>query len=249
MPNDSVPVPEVAGIVVGGPLDSSAPEGQPPEGHVVNAPVSSASEPFYKGLSGDIKSADELKAYVKLLEDMHVQQAAQRTNPPVTTTQFSPVAPAPTAPIQGAKDRFSELIFSKPEEAFEVAVQEAMNRTNAARATERQHEQFWNNFYVKNADLGKMKSIVTSIVSQRGAEISALQTEAQCEEFIARESRKVIDLVRKESGFTETKVASGGAVMLGGSGETVPRAPVAPAAPLNFAEQIKRLKPVGKARA
>lgn len=246
-------IPESPEVVKGGPLDPTSQEGTPPEGHttgvqaVISDSVLTPEAPLHRGLTGDIKSTQDLLSYTKRLEDLFAQSAAtQKAN---AYQPVQPVVPAvPAGPT--AKDKFSELIYSKPDEAFELTLQEAERRVESRRAAadeaKRQEGMFWSGFYEKNADLKRLDHVVQSVVLGKRAEIAALPDGKSVEEFLSRESRKIIDLVKKESGYTETKVTSGVAVTLGASGEPVPQPPRQPTTPLNFAEQIRKLRPHGK---
>lgn len=246
-------VTEDPSVVKGGPLDPTSAEGQGPEGAVVGGSVPAATgtppaveEPLYRGLTGDIKSSADLVSYTKQLEDLFVQAKAQQAI--IQPTTAAPIPAVPAGP--SAKQQFSDLIYSKPDEAFELTVQEAERRINAkkmeADATQRREQAFWSRFYDKNADLKRLEHIVQSVVSGRGAEIQSFRTETEVETFISKETRKIVDLVKKESGHTETVVASGTAVSLGGSREPVPATPQRPAAPINLIDQIRRLRPARK---
>lgn len=238
-------VPEQPGVVVGGPLDPNSVEGQPPEGHVVGTATPASTE-SYKGLTGELKTFDELKTYTKNLEDLVVSAKAAQAVQPLQAPNPQMHQPTMITPSPDAKQKFTDLIFSKPEEAYEVVLQEAERRAQEKNAIEQRKQAFWQNFYVQHQDLKNMDRIVQSIVRERSAEISQLRTDVEVSEFLSKETRKVVDLVKKETGFTETRVPSQIAVSLGGSRESVPTPPPAPVIPLNFTDQIRRLKPRGK---
>lgn len=252
--NATAVVPEDPSVVKGGPLDPTSPEGQPPEGHNTGTEIHSPSPaapqaPLYKGLTGDLTSAEDLVKYTKSLEDMFVQANARNAiQSPINNLAITPVPAVPAGPT--FKEKYAELAFSKPEEAADILVQEAKRQMKAEndqlQNTERQVKQFWEKFYVKNADLKRVDSIVQSIVQAKNSEIRSLRTEGEVEEFLSKETRKVIDLVKKESGFVETPVPSGRAVSFGGSGDPAPTPPKAPTGNLNFSDQIRRLKPTGR---
>jgi len=247
--NVPAPIPEKAGIVIGGPLDPTSPEGQPPEGQTVNSPAMAntpatiplSNQPLYKGLM-EIKTQEELLTYVKGLEGIIASNASKGVNPTIPNSPPAPIGPS-------NKERFSELIYSKPDEAFELAVQEAESRMQKKEDARRDHEQFWGRFYSENPDLAKVKDIVQLTLGQHSAVISNIRTQKEVGDYLAKESRKVIDQVKRSVGVTETVVPSGAAVALGGSGE-IPPAPLLPVAqPKNFTSQVIDLRPKGKVRA
>lgn len=234
------PVAEDPNVVVGGPLDPTSAEGTPPEGHVTGAPPA-ATEPIHRGFSGDISDTEALKKYAKQLEDMVT--ARMGGQPPAPTqpqpTPFQAAAPAQSA----AKDKFSELIFAKPDEAFEVAVGEAERRIEAKRDGERQRENFWKTFYQSNQDLSRMEPVVQSVLTNHRAHVATLRTEKEVSDFLSSEARKVVDYVKKETGYTETRLPSQSVASLGGSREAVPPPPnQAPKMPLSLVEQLAQAK-------
>lgn len=231
-------------VVQGGPLDPSSAEGTPPEGMVVGGEPVAPKAPFYKGLTGDIKSEDDMRSYTKSLEEMLV--TAQARSHAVAAQQPTAAPLAPIAP--SSKERFSELIFSKPEEAYEILARDAEERATAKLAAERNKEIFWNQFYESNSDLKGMKEIVQSIVTARASEVASLKTGPEVADFISKETRKVIETVKRAAGITEVRVPSGSASHLGGSREPVAAGAPRVAQPTNFAEQIRKLKPSGKIR-
>jgi hypothetical protein len=239
--------PEDPGVVKGGPLDPTAPEGQPPEGDGLTPAVEPQSATLYKGLTGDLKTSAEWVSYTKNLEDMLAQrmvtQAVQPVPPPIV-----PVVPqGPTT-----KEKFSELIFSKPEEAYDLTVNEAKRQMREEMEAEKRavetKKQFWVNFYTKHQDLKNFEDVVQSIVKAKAAEISQIRTEAECAEFLSRESRRLVDTVKKQLGVTEVAVPSGTAIAFGGNRELPTRQPVNPQAPKNFITQVRDMRPrlVGK---
>lgn len=235
------PVAEDPNVVVGNPVEASPP---PPS---IEVPPSPVPEAYYDGLTGAIKSPEELKSYTKNLEGLLIQAKATTITSPVPQV----VAPAPPAG-PSAKERFSELIFSKPEEAFELAVTEAETRINAknsaASEAERQKKLFWETFYTKNEDLKSVKDTVELILAAKNFEVSQFRTNDEVSEFLSKETRKQVDFVRKQTGYRESVVPSGSAVSLGGSREPVPSVPPAPTQPKNFAEQIRMVRPKGQTK-
>jgi hypothetical protein len=235
-------VPESASVVSGGPLDPTSPEGKPPEGEVVNA---SPEEPVYRGLTGDLKSTDDWKTYTKNLEDMLAQRMASSALQAPSLQPTIPVTPVqiPTGP--SSKEKFEELIFSKPGEAYDIlenaAEQRILAKIQAEKTAEDNKKKFWVNFYDKHQDLKNFEYVVQSTVKARGAEIAAIRTEAECSEFISKESRKLVDTVKKQLGVTEVTLPSAPAFAMGGSKETPTRTPSAPQPPMNFADQIRKL--------
>lgn len=233
-------------VVIGGPLDPTTEGGIAPSTEAPAAPA--GSQAFYKGLTGEIKTAEELRTYTKNLEDLLVQSKASTITSPVPAAPLTPAVPQGPS----AKERFSELIFSKPEEAFEIAVSEAESRinhkNNAASEAERQKKLFWENFYTKNEDLKSVKDTVELILAAKNHQVSQFKTNDEVETFLAGETRKQIDFVRKQTGYKESVVPSGSAVSLGGSREPVPAVPSAPPQSKNFAQQIRMVRPKGQTK-
>jgi hypothetical protein len=249
MPPDNQPpvVAEDPSIVRGGPLDPTSPEGTPSEGHQINpgtAPLPPPSsphfpEPLYRGFTGDITDTEHLKRYTKQLEDLIT--TAQGNQKPIAP-QPNPVNP-PAGNITSAKDRYSELIFSKPDEAFEIMMAEADRRSEQKINAQRQHEAYWQRFYEGCQDLKNHKSIVDLVVNSNRSHIATIQFEKDVTEFVSNEARKIVDNVKKETGYTETRIPSQSAASLGGSREPVPQPPKpAPAAPLSLVEQLNQAK-------
>src|SRR5258708_6570158 len=171
-PNETPVVPESPDVVKGGPLDPTSPEGTPPEAPPVpTAPDAPApSSALYRGITGDINNIEDFKKYAQNLESLLV---ARNANTPGSVPAVPPTPPGPSS-----KDRFSELIYSKPEEAFQIAVDEAKNSMKADLEAERRKDQFWIRFYEKNTEFKKMTTIVQSVLTQRATEIASIRTEA-----------------------------------------------------------------------
>lgn len=239
------PVAESPDVVFGGPLDPKSAEGRhPPVGaETESQEVDKAQEPLHRGLLGDIKTQDELRSYTKQLEDLFV---SAKTAQPVPLPSAAVPVPTPLEKTD-ARARFADKIFSNPDEAFDIAVQEATDRFNTVRNAERQREEFWKDFYVKNADLSRVDRVVQSVVKERAVEISKINDAKQLSDYISNEARKVIDLVKKETGHTtETKLPSGSVASVGGSREPVPQVRQVKK-PASFIDQIRAARP-GKKR-
>lgn len=230
---------ESAAVVQGGPLDPSSPEGQDPEGVVVTPPPATPQKALYTGLTGELKTPEELAAYTKQVEEMLVQSRANQPAP-------NPVTPVPAAAPQDAKTRFAEVLFSKPEDAFEIAVSEATRRIDEKKAAADSIQAFWKRFYDENPDLKRLDNVVQSVRMAKANELHALKSETEVKSFLSTETRKLVDNIKRESSVKETVLPSGGAPALGGSREPVATPPAAPAKPLNFTDQIRQLKPGGR---
>lgn len=216
--------------------------GKPKEDAIVPPPPK-VEEAFYKGLGGEMKTPEDLRNYTKGLEELLVNARASQTAPIPTTNHTAPIIPQ-----TGAKERFSELIFNKPDEAFELAVSEAERRTQQKIDAEQAKSSFWKTFYDKNPDLQKNRRAVELIFREKEHEVKDVRrfpSSESLEEFLAKETRGFLTETKKGFGAQETTLPSGSAVTLGASGEPVQRTEHAPAAPLNFADQIRKLRKKG----
>lgn len=240
MSNEIPVIPEDPSVVRGGPLDPTSAEGQPPEGlSTGETPAAATKEPLYRGVTGDINDAEGLVRYTKQLEELIASARTVAAPPP----QVAPAPFQPTAPKNEAKERFSEVIFSKPDEAFEIISSELERRAEAKRAEERQREAYWERFYSANEDLKRMKPVVQSVFENKKSYIATLRTEPEVTQFIAREARNVIDYVKKETGYTETRIPSQSVASLGGSRESVPPPPnQTPSAPKGLVAQLNEAR-------
>lgn len=203
------------------------------------APEAKAEEVLYEGLGVKIKGIDELKNYLKILEEGLVQAKAASG-----AQGAAPIVPQVSPPEPSAKERYAELIFSNPADAFEIAVGEAEKRVEKKRAAEREVEDFWKSFYTENQDLKGVERVVESIRVTRAQDIAKLKTQKEVSEFLARESRDLIGVVKSKFSTTETTVPHKKVVSLDSSGEPFQAAPgnPAPTPPINFADQLRRMK-------
>lgn len=192
--------------------------------------------PIYKGPFGEVRTAEDWAQYAKNAEKFAVENQMK-------AIEAKPSQPTATQPT--AKQRFADLIFSNPDQAYDILRQDAeeniMKKINAERAVEK----FWVDFYDRNQDLRDCKQVVEYVFEARKADFSDVRKYPTAEsifEALAKEVRGVLDVGKKRAG-SETVLNSGAAVTMGASGEST-------AAPLirtdstqtDFSAQLMKLR-------
>ncbi len=216
----------------------------PEPAHGSAAPGTESSEapakPLYKGFTGELTTAEDLVKYTQTLETMLVANKQSRAAEPPAFT--APVVNTP-APV---RESFADVIYSDPEKAKSILFEEWTQKENAKRDLEKREETFWNEFYGKNADLKDLRHVVQSVFKRDRAEIGDARrfpNNDSVAEYIAKESRDLVGLVKSKTGTTETRVDSQPAITFGGSsGEPGAVRPAQPSKPVDFASQLLRLK-------
>lgn len=245
-PIENEPVAEDPNIVKGGPWGG-------PEGDA--APSAKAEEtpeaPLYKGLTGEIRSVDDLKKYAATVESMLIAGRESGQAKPEAQA-FTPPVHVP-APVVTEGESFEELIYSNPVKAkalFKAEILNELETQSQKRNAQVSSEQtFWDSFYQKNADLKDMRQVVQSVFKRDRADIGNVQRFPSNEavaQHLAKEARSIIGLVKEKSGFTEIPVESKPAFAFNaGSGEpSAARSAnnAKPGVPISFSQQISRLR-------
>lgn len=228
------PLAEDPNIVIGGP-DGAAVTPVTPADSKPGEPKS--EEPFYRGFIGDIKGAEEAKEYIKNLEHMVVEaQAKSGVKVPTGTQNFN----TPTKVVSG-KEKFTDLIYSNPDQAYDVVLQDAEQRVQQRIDAKQRQDQFWTEFYHSHEDLKESKQMIDYIVKARELEIQAMPSNEAVADFLAKEARKVVEPWKKKFSGTETRLESRPAVAFGSSGEAPPAPSTQVSGPISFADQIKKI--------
>lgn len=216
-----------------GALPGGDPETPNDPAETEDLPIAANQEPLHRGFLGDIKTPEEMRAYVKNLEDTVVRQAAGAGVAPTIT---------PAAPIPGPTldEQIDAVWFSDPAKARELMKQKDKIERDAEASAVRTREVFYQRFYQKNPDLKRVERIVQSIVEQKGQQIALLRTEAEVADFISREAREQVDYFKRAIPGNETRLESKPAVTLGASGETPAAPPIVVQKNLTFIDQIRQ---------
>lgn len=197
-------------IMTGGLEDPPIPE------KIESKPGEKANEgPVYKTFVGELKTQEELSSYIKNLEEMVVQAKAHPGQATAPTAEV-----LPPKPVQTAKDRFSELIFSNPDQAFDIVRQDVLQEVNKNINAKQQEEIFWEEFYTNNEDLKNNKPLIDYIVRAKWEEIKKLPNKKATNDFLVKEASQIIDPIKKQYSGVETKLDSGAATVFGASGES-----------------------------
>lgn len=234
MPNENEPVKEDPNIVIGGPDGGPAPEKQP---ETPEAPAE--KKPLYQGFTGEITTPEDLVKYTQTLETMVVAAREKQQAQPATFT-----APPPPAQHSAAKETFEDLIYSDPARAKQILKQEWQQEMANKEAQQQREKSFWDDFYKKNVDLKELGHVVQSVFKRDRAEIGdprRFPNNDSVAEYLAKEARSLVGLVKAKTGGTETKLEPTPAVTFSGSGEPGAARP-AKLEKLDFAGQILRLK-------
>lgn len=205
-------------------------------------PPAAEEKALYTGLTGDLKTLEDLKKYASQLETMVV---AKREHTIAQAPTFLP-AQLPKATLVAPTESFEDLIYSNPTKAKQVLESEIMQKLDMQQQQKARQENFWQNFYVQNSDLKELKHIVQSVFKRDNAEIvdprSKFRSDEELGQHLAKEARSIIGLVREKSG-TETRLDSNPAVTMSSSGgEQVPAPRSVPGQPLNFTDQLAAMK-------
>lgn len=234
MENQNITSPAPKPVMTGSPLETPI---VPPTPEVKAAPGEKNEPVTYKTFVGELKTQAEITNYIKNLEESLVQTKASVTNPPVQ----QPVVPPAKQPT--AKERFAELIFSNPDQAFDVVRQDVLQEVGKATNAERQKDLFWNDFYSKNEHLKTNKPLIDYIVEAKKTEIAKLPDAKSINDFLIKEASGIIDPIKKQYSGTETKLESGGVIDLGSSGDSVtPPVSGAPSGPQSLTAQLLAMK-------
>lgn len=230
--------------VMSGSPETTAIEAAPiaaPAVEPVVAPVTEEKS-LYTGLTGDLKTVDDLKRYTSHLETMVAARApAPQTNPSSFLVQ--PILPQP---ILNTQESFEDLIYSNPTKAKEILKAEIRQEYEKQRKIEADQGEFWGTFYNQNADLKDLKHIVQSVFERDNAKIGNVQrfpTNKEVSEHLAKEARSIVNLVKEKSGLSETRLDSAPAVTVSSSGgEQFSRPAATPGQPISFIEQLTAAK-------
>lgn len=213
------------------------------EGNVV-APAAAAAEstkPLYTGLSGEIKTAEELIDYAKKIETLYIAGRATQKVEPQTFHSPAPVSNSSAA----STETFENLIYSDPVKAKQVVVDEVMATLDRQSKQKEAEAGFWQSFYQKNTDLKDLQHVVQSVFKRDKAEIGDTRRfpdNNAVAEYVAKEARSLVGLIKEKTGLTETRVDSQPAITFGSSGEPSAARPASPAKPVTFAQQLSAFK-------
>lgn len=219
------PVVEDPTIVIGGPGGGPVPDPK--------ADTATQDKPIYTGLVGDLKSVEDLVSYARNLETIMTAKGATGTAEPAKS--FAPPAPNQAKPTEAPK--FSDVIYNDPVAAEELLLRKVDERQQRRDQAERMRQNYWNGFYDKNPDLKQVQHVVQSIFERDENKILTLPNDAAVTEHLVKESRKIVDEVRKTIGVTETQLGSGPAVTVGSGSASYPIT-VKQEKPKNFLEQL-----------
>ena len=216
-------------VMTGGPHENQAPQGTEPE--------KKTGETVFEVAGGRFKTPEELAEYTRALEGKHAQvlsttQARQEmpSNQPNPTNQGNQT--------QSWVDEVEEEISVNPKSAIAKLRQGIQSDIDNASAKARNEQKFWEEFYDENQDLKNLKPIVQSVISQKRDELSPLKV-GDAKKFIANETRKMVNLVKEQSGIKREEMPEGGAAFVNGGGKAP--APKGTAQPIpNFVDQVRQ---------
>lgn len=206
----------------------------PPESNK-ESPRVEELQPLYKGPFGEARTPEELLSCMRKAEQFAIENQIKST---------TPVTPAQPPPVS-ARERFSNVLFSNPHEAFDIATQEAETNIMKKINAQRELEKFWQSFYEKNHDLKECKQVVEYVFRAREREFvdtNRFPTAQAVESELSKDARRVLEFGRKGGG-TETRIDSTKAVSFGASGDPVSAPAIRQEAPKDFSSQLLKLRP------
>jgi hypothetical protein len=237
MPETVSPQHPADGSVIGGPTEDLSPK-SPAQ---LELEVTPKKEPLYKGFSGEINTPQELVDYAKTLEARLVE-ANLRQPPSVNQPTFggSETQPASTPTIK--EEDPALLIYTDPKKAMDLHERKILEKIEQKKNQEAAQKKFFEDLYEESPDLRSVEPIVKSTLAAKWNEIAPMSF-PDARKFLAKESRKMVDLVKSQHGVKTTELESRPAVNLGASGQPAPRIPVSKEeAPKSLIDDLKDLR-------
>lgn len=214
-------------------------------------------KPFYKGLSKEVQTPEELAQYALELEKKAIMSDAQLMSlgKVVPGQEQGPTLGQAESPEQAEADKtfysqVAEEFILNPQQAVKMLEERISRSVRGEAAKEAGKSAFFKSFYEKNEDLAGCEDIVDMILARKMGEWANVPV-GKASELLAAETRSRLASLRgsANTGGQTQVLGSRPAHALGSSGPTPPKAPAKTETDESFVSSLKGFQAKKRKRA
>lgn len=208
----------------------------------VDAEANNTKEPIYRGLTGELRTPEELAEYTKNLETKLIESQMQKDNQDKKTENDTTLSNLDTkTPVNlDMTPEETDKIYEDPQGFVKDLTNKIMSNIEENNQKSQRKAQFWSEFYEKNPDLQNHREAVELITQGQLASIANVPL-SEARDIIANKSRAFIDKTRKAATGQRETMENSSTTTFSSSG-TGEKATKQQPVRKSFAEQMKEFQ-------